>query len=60
MEARFGLAGANKLNYGVELVDAKGVVFARGITEMGHAELKQQIGKRGADLAVHRDRLVLL
>ena len=45
---------------GVELVDAKGVVFARGITEMGHAELKQQIGKRGADLAVHRDRLVLL
>jgi hypothetical protein len=27
---------------------------------MGHAELKQQIGKRGADPAVHRDRLVLL
>jgi glutamate 5-kinase len=45
---------------GVELVDAKGVVFARGIAEMGNAELKQQIGRRGADPAVHRDRLVLL
>ncbi len=45
---------------GVELVDASGAVFARGIAEIGHAELKQQIGRRDADPAVHRDRLVLL
>ncbi|MGI9117891.1 MAG: glutamate 5-kinase [Gaiellales bacterium] len=45
---------------GVELVDGDGAVFARGIAEMGTAELKRQLGRRGADPAVHRDRLVLL
>ena len=45
---------------GVELVDGDGVVFARGIAEMGHAEVRRLAGTRGADPAVHRDRLALL
>ena len=45
---------------GVELVDADGTVFARGVAEMGSDELKGHVGKRGADPAVHRDRLVLI
>lgn len=45
---------------GVELVDADGAVFARGIAEMGHAEVRRLAGQRGADPAVHRDRLALL
>ncbi len=45
---------------GVELVDQDGAAFAKGVAEMGNAELKRLAGQRGADPAVHRDRLVLL
>ena len=42
------------------IVDVNGAVFARGVAEMGSDELKRHVGKRGADPAVHRDRLVLI
>lgn len=45
---------------GVELVDDTGTAFAKGIAEMGHAELRRHAGLRDADPAVHRDRLVLV
>ncbi len=55
-----GVTGRFSAGDGVELVDAAGKVFARGVAELSNTELKSQIGKRGADPAVHRDRLVLI
>lgn len=54
------VSGRFKAGEGVELVDASGVVFAKGLAEMGATEMKRHAGSRGADPAVHRDRLVLL
>ena len=54
------LSGRFAAGDGVELVDVNGAVFARGVAEMGSDELKRHVGKRGADPAVHRDRLVLI
>lgn len=54
------LSGRFVAGDGVELVDTDGTVFARGVSEMGSDELKRHVGKRGADTAVHRDRLVLI
>ncbi len=45
---------------GVDLVTADGTAFAKGIAELGHAELRRLLGERGGDPAVHRDRLVLV
>ncbi len=45
---------------GVEIVDPTGATVARGIAEIGHAELRRLAGSRGAEVAVHRDRLVLV
>ncbi len=45
---------------GVEVIGPDGEMVARGIAEMGHAELKRLAGTRGGEVAVHRDRLVLV
>lgn len=45
---------------GVEIIGPDGSVVAKGLAEMGHAELRRLVGTRGADPAVHRDRLVLV
>lgn len=45
---------------GVEILGPDGALVAKGLAEMGHAELRKVAGTRGADPAVHRNRLVLV
>ncbi len=51
---RFGAGDA------VEIADADGDVFARGLAEQPAAEVRRRLGQRGGEPAVHRDNLVLL
>jgi glutamate 5-kinase len=51
---RFGAGDA------VEIADADGDVFARGLAEQPVAEVRRRLGQRGGVPAVHRDNLVLL
>jgi glutamate 5-kinase len=45
---------------GVEIVGPDGTTVAKGLAEMAHTELRRLAGQRGADPAVHRNRLVLI
>ncbi len=45
---------------GVEIAEAGGPAFAKGIVELSAVELRRLIGRRGGEPAVHRDYLVLL
>jgi glutamate 5-kinase len=45
---------------GVAILGPDGEIVAKGLAEMGHAELRRVAGTRGGDPAVHRNRLVLL
>jgi glutamate 5-kinase len=55
-----GVHGRFAAGDGVEIVGADGAVVARGISELGHAQLRRVAGQRGGKVAVHRDRLVLI
>jgi len=59
--------GRFQREHAVEVVDASGKVFAKGLAGMDAATLRRVAGRRSADLpegtpheAVHRDDLVLL
>jgi glutamate 5-kinase len=62
-----GVEGHFEAGATVELRDADGVVFARGMVQWSHLDLERFAGRRSADLpegvaaeVVHRDDLVLL
>lgn len=62
-----GVEGEFDTEAGVEIVDADGEVFAKGVTHYDSATLRQSTGLQTADLAdgiphevVHRDDLVIL
>jgi glutamate 5-kinase len=54
-----GVHGRFGAGDGVEIAGPDGKVFAKGIAELGAADVRRLLGKRGGAPAVHRDELVV-